>query len=153
MADGLDQDTKHSPGGSRRRSAGRILLGVFLLIAGISHLTWSREAFRAQVPPWLSLDVDFVVVASGLVEIALGLGLLLVRHRRAALGWIVAAFFVAVFPGNISQFATATDSFGLNSDLSRGIRLLFQPVLVLWALWSTGAWRAWRGRADLGPGS
>lgn len=121
-----------------------MLLGGFLVLAGVSHLGWSREAFRAQVPPWLPMDVDFVVVASGLVEIALGLGLLLLRRRRAALGWIVAAFFVAVFPGNISQFITASDSFGLNSDLGRGIRLLFQPLLVLWALWATGAWRNWR---------
>ncbi|MDJ0351487.1 MULTISPECIES: hypothetical protein [Micrococcaceae] len=121
-----------------------MLLGGFLLLAGVSHLGWAREAFHAQVPPWLPLDVDFVVVASGLVEIGLGVGLLLIRRRRVALGWLVAAFFVAVFPGNISQFATGTDSFGLNSDTSRGIRLLFQPLLVLWALWSTGAWRAWR---------
>ena len=126
------------------RTAGRLLLGGFLVLAGVSHLGWSREAFYAQVPPWLPLDVDFVVVASGLVEIGLGLGLWLLSRWRVALGWTVAAFFVAVFPGNISQFATGTDSFGLNSDLSRGIRLLFQPLLVLWALWSTGAWRAWR---------
>ncbi|HSN37143.1 MAG TPA: hypothetical protein VLT34_12410 [Arthrobacter sp.] len=129
---------------SNVRTAGRLLLGGFLVLAGVSHLAWSREAFQAQVPPWLPLDVDFVVVASGLVEIGLGLGLLLLRRGRVALGWIVAAFFVLVFPGNISQFATGTDSFGLNTDLSRGIRLLFQPLLVLWALWSTGAWRAWR---------
>ncbi|MHA7221616.1 DoxX family protein [Arthrobacter sp. RHLT1-20] len=126
------------------RTAGRLLLGGFLVLAGVSHLGWSRAAFRAQVPPWLPLDVDFVVVASGLVEIVLGLGLLLLRRRRTALGWIVAAFFVAVFPGNISQFVTASDSFGLNSDLSRGIRLLFQPLLVVWALWATGAWRTRR---------
>ena len=126
------------------RTAGRLVLGGFLVLAGISHLGWSREAFYAQVPPWLPLDVDFVVVASGLVEIGLGLGLLLLRRKRVALGWIVAAFFVLVFPGNVSQFATGTDSFGLNTDLSRGIRLLFQPLLVLWALWCTRAWRAWR---------
>lgn len=132
------------------RTVGRLLLGGFLVLAGVSHLGWSRESFYAQVPPWLPLDVDFVVVASGLVEIGLGLGLLLLSRWRVALGWIVAAFFVAVFPGNISQFATGTDSFGLNSDLSRGIRLLFQPLLVLWALWSTGAWRAWRERRKSG---
>lgn len=130
--------------GRGARTAGRLLLGAFLVLAGVSHLGWSREAFYAQVPPWLPVDADFVVVASGLVEICLGLGLLLLRRSRVALGWVVAAFFVAVFPGNISQFATATDSFGLNSDLSRGLRLLFQPLLVLWALWSAGAWRAWR---------
>ena len=90
---------------------GPVLLGGFLVLAGVSHLAWSREAFYAQVPPWLPLDVDFVVVASGLVEIGLGLGLLLLGRRRAALGWIVAAFFVLIFPGNISQFATGTDSF------------------------------------------
>ena len=128
------------------RTAGRLLLGGFLVLAGVSHLGWSREAFYAQVPPWLPLDVDFVVIASGLVEIGLGLGLLLLRRRRVAIGWMVAVFVVAVFPGTISQYATGTDSFGLNSDLSRGIRLLFQPLLVLWALWSTGAWRDWRSR-------
>ncbi|HSN37582.1 MAG TPA: hypothetical protein VLT34_14630, partial [Arthrobacter sp.] len=82
------------------RTAGRLLLGGFLVLAGVSHLWWSREAFYAQVPAWLPLDRDFVVVASGLVEIALGLSLLLLRRWRAAIGWIVAAFFVAVFPGN-----------------------------------------------------
>ncbi|MEC5191123.1 MULTISPECIES: DoxX family protein [unclassified Arthrobacter] len=133
-----------SPLQSAGRTAGRLLLGMFLVVAGVSHLTLARVAFRAQVPPWLPLNVDFVVMASGLAEIGLGFALLLLRKRRIALGWIVAAFFVAVFPGNISQFATGTDSFGLNSDLSRGIRLAFQPLLVFWALWSTGAWRAWR---------
>ena len=122
----------------------QVLLGAFLLFAGIGHLTVAREAFQAQVPTWLPIDVDFVVVASGVVEILLGLSLLVLWRWRVPVGWVVAAFFVAVFPGNISQFTTGTDSFGLNDDLSRGIRLLFQPLLVLWALWSTGAWRAWR---------
>ena len=126
------------------RLIGRLALGAFLLLAGISHLAWNREAFLAQVPTWLPLEGDFVVIASGLVEIALGVSLLLLARRQVQVGWVVALFFLAIFPGNISQFVTATDSFGLNSDLSRGIRLLFQPVLVAWALWSTGAWRAWR---------
>jgi uncharacterized membrane protein len=134
----------------RRTSAAaiiaQVLLGGFLLTAGIGHLTVARDAFRAQVPTWLPLDVDFVVVASGIVEIVLGLALLVLWRWRVPVGWIVAAFFVAVFPGNISQFTTGTDSFGLNDDLSRGIRLLFQPLLVIWALWSTGAWRWWRNR-------
>jgi uncharacterized membrane protein len=129
------------------RTIARIALGAFLLTAGIAHLTVARAAFQAQVPPWVPLDKDFVVVASGIVEIALGLALIVLARYRAAVGWIVALFFLAVFPGNISQLVTHTDSFGLNSDLARGIRLLFQPLLVVWALWSTGAWRAWRARA------
>jgi uncharacterized membrane protein len=93
---------------------------------------------------------EFVVYASGVVEIVLGLALIVVRQQRAIVGWIVAAFFVVVFPGNIWQFIEARDAFGLDSDLARAVRLLFQPVLVVWALWCTGAWtaarEAWRSR-------
>ncbi|GAB3139394.1 DoxX family protein [Marisediminicola antarctica] len=134
------------PRTSLPRALARIALGAFLLVAGISHLTTNREAFQAQVPEWLPLDADFVVLASGVVEILLGLALIVLPRQRVLVGWVTAAFFVAIFPGNISQFVTATDSFGLNTDLARGIRLLFQPLLVLWALWSTGAWRDWRIR-------
>ena len=126
------------------RTVFRLALGAFLLFAGISHLTINREAFLAQVPTWLPLDGDFVVVASGIVEIVLGVSLLALGRYRVQLGWIVAAFFIAIFPGNISQLVTHTDSFGLNTDLARSIRLLFQPVLMIWALWSTGAWLALR---------
>jgi uncharacterized membrane protein len=128
------------------RLIARLLLGAGLLFAGLSHLTFARDAFQAQVPAWLPLDKDFVVVASGIVELLLGTALLILRRWRVPVGWIVAAFLVAIFPGNISQFVTGTDSFGLNDDLSRGIRLLFQPLLVLWALWCTSAWRWWRER-------
>ncbi|MDJ0363392.1 DoxX family membrane protein [Rhodococcus sp. H29-C3] len=128
------------------KTIARILLGSFLMFAGLSHLFWAREAFRAQVPSWVPLDADFVVLASGVVEIALGLALVVLVRRRVALGWIVATFFVAVFPGNISQFLTHSDAFGLDTDAARGIRLLLQPVLVAWALWCTGACPAWRSR-------
>lgn len=126
------------------RTIGRVGLGAVLLVAGITHLTVAREEFRAQVPQWLPLDEDFVVLASGAVEIAIGGALVALPRRRVAVGLVAAAFFVAIFPGNISQLATRTDAFGLDSDASRGIRLLFQPLLVVWALWSTGAWRAVR---------
>jgi uncharacterized membrane protein len=129
------------------RTIFQILLGVMLFFAGVSHLTVNREAFLAQVPHWLPLDGDFVVVASGIVEIILGLALLVLWKHRALVGWVVAAFFVAIFPGNISQLVTSTDSFGLDTDAARAGRLVLQPVLVLWALWSTGAWRAWRNRS------
>lgn len=134
------------PPRSLPRLLARLVLGSFLLLAGLSHLTFNRAAFQAQVPTWVPLDADLVVVLSGIVEILLGLSLLVLHRWRVPVGWVVAAFFVAIFPGNVSQFVTQTSSFGLDSDLSRGIRLLFQPVLVLWALWSTGAWTTWRKR-------
>ena len=128
---------------------GRVLLGAFLVLAGTSHLTWAREEFQAQVPSWLPLAADPVVLASGVVEVALGVSLVVVGVRRRWLvGWVVAAFFLAVLPGNVSQLITRTDGFGLDTDPARAVRLLFQPLLVLWALWSTAAWSAWRSRRD-----
>ena len=122
----------------------RVVLGAALVWAGMAHLFWSRTAFRAQVPGWVPLDADLVVVLSGVVEVALGAAVLALPRHRVLLGWVLAAFFVAVFPGNISQFIDGDDAFGLDSDRARAIRLVFQPVLVAWALWSTGAWAAWR---------
>ena len=89
-----------------------------------------------------------VVAISGVIEIGLAIALVALSRWRTAVGWVVALFFVAVFPGNISQFLTDTDAFGLDSDLARGIRLLFQPIFVIWALWCTGAWQAWRRRTS-----
>ena len=119
--------------------AARWLLGTFLLLAGIGHLTWARAEFQAQVPRWLPLETDLVVVLSGFVEIGLGLALLLLKSRRQQVGWAVAVFFLLIFPGNISQYINKVDAFGLNSDTTRLIRLFFQPVLIVWALWCTGA--------------
>ena len=123
-----------------------MVLGFALAYAGVGHLTTSRTEFQAQVPTLLAEYADFVVLASGVVEIALGVGLIALWKYRVQLGWVVAAFFVAVFWGNISQYVNGVDAFGLNSDRARLIRLFFQPLLVMWALGSTGAWSAWRKR-------
>jgi uncharacterized membrane protein len=121
------------------RKATQVLLGAALIYAGITHLTTSRLEFQAQVPNWVPLSADFVVLVSGVVEILLGLALASLRHRKEV-GIATALFFVAIFPGNISQYVNGIDAFGLDTDRARAIRLLFQPLLVLWALWSTGAW-------------
>lgn len=121
------------------RIALQLLLGYALTSAGISHLTTARAEFQAQVPTWLPLDADFVVIASGVVEIALGLALITLWRYRAWVGLATAAFFIAIFPGNISQWLNGIDAFGLDTDQARFIRLFFQPVLVLWAVYATGA--------------
>ena len=136
------------PTSSPQRSIARLVLGALLLYTGVSHVSFARTAFHAQVPPWLPLNADFVIIASGVVEIALGASLVLLARWRVPVGWVVAAFFVVVFPGNISQFITHANAFELDSDLARGIRLLFQPLLVIWALWCTGAWAAFRNRGS-----
>ena len=128
------------------RNATQLLLGAALCYTGTLHLTTSRQEFQAQVPSWVPLSADFVVIASGVVEIALGLSLLVLWRYRTQIGWITAAFFIAIFPGNISQYLNHIDAFGLDTDRARAIRLLFQPLLVIWALWSTGAWRSYRAK-------
>ena len=120
----------------------RIILGAFMLFAGLSHLTFNRIEFQAQVPDWLPFSKDFVVLASGVVEIFFGLALLFWTNQKVKIGLALALFFVLIFPGNISQYINGRDAFGaLNSDKARLIRLFFQPVLIAWAIWSTRAWK------------
>jgi uncharacterized membrane protein len=121
-----------------------------LIIAGLGHLTFARHSFQAQVPDWVGIDKNLVVILSGLVEIALGSALIVVRggRRRSLLGLAVGLFFIAVFPGNISQFIDGHDAFGLSSDSARRNRLFFQPVLVAWAWWSTDAFAVLRQRRE-----
>jgi uncharacterized membrane protein len=128
----------------------QLTLGAFLTYAGTSHLGANRLAFQAQVPTWLPLDPDFVVIASGIVEITLGLALItttfMLTKYRKFVGVIVAIFFILIFPGNINQYLNGIDAFGLDTDLKRLIRLFFQPLLVLWALFAADiSWQSRKG--------
>jgi len=135
---------------SKTQNVFRILLAFFMIFAGISHLTFNRVEFQAQVPDWVPLSKDLVVILSGILEIILGLGLAFWKKQRVKFGWALALFFILVFPGNIAQYVDGKDAFGaLNSDRARLIRLFFQPVLVVWVLWSAGSWKAWRMRRSL----
>lgn len=121
------------------KNAIRIVLGAFMLLAGIGHLTYARETFQAQVPDWIPLSKDFVVLASGVVEILLGLAMIFLTKKKKTVGLILAVFFVLVFPGNIAQYMEHRDGFGLDTDSKRLLRLFFQPVLIFFALYSTDA--------------
>ena len=120
----------------------QLILGAFLTSAGLSHLGSNRQAFQAQVPTWLPIDADFVVIASGLIEIALGITLITTvfffTKYRKVIGLATAIFFVLIFPGNINQYVNGIDAFGLDTDQKRLIRLFFQPLLVIWAVWASG---------------
>ena len=125
----------------------QMMLGFALAYAGVGHLTTRRAEFQAQVPSVFADFADFVVLASGVVEIALGIGLIALWKYRVQIGWLTAGFFVAIFWGNISQYVNGVDAFGLDTDTKHLVRLFFQPVLVAWALLSTGAWGSWRKKA------
>ncbi|MCC3159163.1 hypothetical protein LJ737_18120 [Hymenobacter sp. 15J16-1T3B] len=129
------------------QDAARSILGTFMVAAGTGHLTFQRREFQAQVPDFVPLAKDTTVLLSGVVEIGLGLSLLFWKRERAALGLALGAFYVAVFPGNVHQYTHHLSAFGLDTDQKRLARLFFQPVLVAWALWSTGALKAlWQSR-------
>jgi len=119
----------------------RVVLGSFMILAAIGHFTFQRADFQAQVPNWIPLEKDLVVILSGLVEISLGLAMIFWTKQKVRVGIVLAIFYVLIFPGNIAQYMNGTDAFGLNTDQSRLIRLFFQPVLIVWALWSTGVFR------------
>ena len=123
----------------------RILLGVFMISAAIGHFTFQREAFQAQVPNWLPMSKDLVVILSGIVEISLGLAMIFWKSKRPQAGIALAIFYVLIFPGNIAQYINHTNAFGLDTDTKRLIRLFFQPILIYWALWSTNAFLYMRG--------
>ena len=120
---------------SALRTTARILLGSTMVFAGVTHLTVARDEFQAQVPDWFPLDDDLVVLGSGAVEIGLGAAFVALPGHRRTVGALLAAFFIAIFPGNIAQYVEHTDAFGLDTDTKRFVRLFFQPVLVLLALY------------------
>jgi uncharacterized membrane protein len=120
----------------------RVILALFMILAGIGHLTFNRNEFQAQVPRWLTNNpaiIDFVVIASGIIEFVIGIAILFVFKHRIKLGIALSLFFIIIFPGNLSQYTNNINAFGLDTDKKRFIRLFFQPILVLWALYSTGA--------------
>lgn len=117
----------------------RISLGAFMLLAAIGHLSFQRQEFQAQVPDWIPIGKDLTVILSGIVEMAFGVCMILWKKERIRIGIALAVFYILIFPGNIAQYTNRIDAFGLDSDNKRLIRLFFQPVLILWALWSTGA--------------
>jgi len=120
----------------------RILLGLIMLYIGIAHLSFRRIEFQAQVPTWLTTDkdlMDLVVLISGYVEIAFGVLMIFGRKLKVKTGIALGVFYILIFPGNINQYINEIDSLRLDSENKRLIRLFFQPLLVLWAFWSTGA--------------
>ncbi|MGM0696388.1 MAG: DoxX family protein [Actinomycetota bacterium] len=120
------------------QTAARLGLGGFMTAAGLSHLTVARREFRAQVPSWVPLPADLVVLGSGVAEIGLGAALLALPGQRRLTGTALAAFYTAIYPGNIGQYAERKDGFGLDTDGRRLARLFGQPALIAAALWAAG---------------
>ena len=133
---------ENKPAYTKTQNAARIALGAMLITAGVGHLTFARKEFQAQVPNWIPLDKDTTVLLSGIAEIALGASIAGLKKERETTGVVAAAFFAAVFPGNLAQYNHHRSAFGLDTDNKRLARLFFQPALIAWALWGSGATNA-----------
>ncbi|HEX6223560.1 MAG TPA: hypothetical protein VFZ52_04080 [Chryseolinea sp.] len=130
------------------QNVARIALGIMMIFASVGHFTFLRQEFQAQVPDWVPLGKDVVVIISGIFELALGLAMIFWSRQKVWVGIALAVFYLLIFPGNIAQYMNRTDAFGLDTDRARLVRLFFQPVLMLWALWSTGALQYFRRKDD-----
>ena len=124
----------------------RMFLGFLMIFAAFGHFTFQRMDFQAQVPDWVPLSKDLVVILSGIFEVLLGLGMIFWSKQKVKIGIALATFYLLIFPGNIAQYLNGTDAFGLNTDQARLIRLFFQPLLIIWALWSAGVFQYLRER-------
>ena len=71
---------------TKTNAVARVLLGSMLVTAGIGHLSFLRREFRAQVPNWVPLNTDDIVVYSGLAEIALGAALIAPGKYKTTMG-------------------------------------------------------------------
>lgn len=72
-----------------------------MITAAIGHFTFQRADFQAQVSNWVPLDKDLVVILSGIVEIALGIGMIFLIRCKVQIGIALTLFYVIVFPGNM----------------------------------------------------
>jgi len=90
---------------STTQTAFRITMGLLMSLAGVGHLTFQRQEFLAQILRWLPENptfMDFIVLSSGVVEIALGLSMIFLSKQKVKIGILLALFYVLIFPGNIS---------------------------------------------------
>lgn len=133
---------------SKAQNIFRILLGCLLCFTGTGHLSFLHQDYISQVPGWVPLDASLVVSLSGVVEILLGLSLLFLTRYRIQVGWIVAVFFICIFPGNYAQYVNHDPAFGLDTDGIRLTRLFLHPLLVIWPLWCCGSWKATFGKKE-----
>ena len=115
-------------------SRARHLLGVTFMAAGALHFVRPRT-YEAIMPRYMPAHRE-LVYASGVAELAGGVGVLHPRTRRAA-GWWLIATLVAIFPANV-EMAVHAERFKQFPPAALWARLPLQGVLIAWA-WLTAA--------------
>lgn len=119
------------------RTALRWLLALAYAAAGLFHLA-RPGGFIAITPPWVPAPA-LVVAATGIAEIAGAIGLMIPQARKAA-GWGLALYALCVWPANFhhafANIAIGGEALGWGYHAPR---LAAQPLIIWWALWTSGA--------------
>jgi uncharacterized membrane protein len=127
------------PGVADRPARMRWGMAVALVFAGVDHLL-TPGRYLPMMPGFVPWPAE-VVFLTGLCELAGALGLLVPRLRRAA-GLLLALYFLCVFPANIKNALEGLSVPGLPAaQWYYWLRLLFQPLVVWWALFASGVVR------------
>ncbi len=113
----------------------RRAFGVIFTLAGVLHFV-RPHWYEAIMPDYLPAHRE-LVYASGVAEIAGGLGTLHPKTRRAA-SWLSIATLIAVFPANVDMALNPEDY----PDVPGGAaalyaRLPLQALFIAWA-WAAG---------------
>jgi uncharacterized membrane protein len=110
----------------------RQLVGPFFVVAGALHFV-SPRTYKKIMPPWVPAP-GTMVYASGVAEIAGGMGMM-VRARRRLAGWLLIATMVAVFPANLHMAMNAEEYAAVpGGAASLWARLPFQGLFIAWIL-------------------
>ncbi len=118
------------------RTTKRLLLyvmGPLYVVAGLNHLL-NPDLYVAIMPPYIPWHLGLVWV-SGVIEIALGIGVLVPRTRRLA-GWGTIALLLAVFPANLHMALADAGTYDAPA-WGLWLRLPIQGLLIAWAWWAT----------------
>lgn len=113
----------------------RLALALGMTVAGVAHLV-DPTPFVQHLPEWVP-QREPLVLLTGLIEIGLGLALLAPQPYRRLVGLLVAAYLVAVFPGNIYVAVAGVEVDGQPGGVYPWLRLLFQPLFIWLAVWCT----------------
>ena len=107
----------------------KFLLGFLLVIGGIAHFN-NTEFYIKAMPSFLPFG-EFIVYASGVIEILLGLLLVISKTSRNA-AFAIIVLFIAIFPANVNMYLNHSD-FPEMSETALLIRLPIQLLLIGWA--------------------
>lgn len=115
------------------RELGSYSMVIFLVFFGLSHF-YKQDELILMLPDFIPFP-EFIIFITGIIEITLAVGLLFPTTRRLS-GILIAVYFIAVLPANIYKAVNTVEISGtLSNDTVAWLRIFFQPIFIVWALY------------------